>query len=229
MELKKVQAELEKLGTEQNRKVYKRHGIQSELFGVSYTNLKTLAKKISKNTGLAEELWATNNHDSRILATMIADPGDIKRQTIEDWSKTLDNYVITDALSGFVAQTAFSDKLMDKWIKSKQEWIGASGWNILAKMALQDIDKPDDYFESLIEVIEKNIQKSKNRVKYSMNSALIAIGVRNNHLKNKAVKAAKNIGTVEVDHGDTNCKTPDAIEYIKRASDRKRLRFPQRR
>lgn len=48
----------------------------------------------------------------------------------------------------------------------------------------------------------------------AMNSALIAIGCRNAKLEKLAVAAAKRIGPVEVDHGDTSCKTPDAVAYI---------------
>ncbi len=38
----------------------------------------------------------------------------------------------------------------------------------------------------------------------------------------KAIEAAKRIGKVEVDHGETNCKTPDAAPYIEKAAKRKR-------
>lgn len=50
-----------------------------------------------------------------------------------------------------------------------------------------------------------------------MNSALIAIGIRNPKLERKALAAAKRIGKVEVDHGETSCKTPDAPTYIRKA------------
>ncbi len=49
-----------------------------------------------------------------------------------------------------------------------------------------------------------------------MNNALINIGVRNPALEKKADAAAKRMGTVEVDHGETSCKTPDAAAYIKK-------------
>ena len=38
-----------------------------------------------------------------------------------------------------------------------------------------------------------------------------------NALRKAALVAAKRIGKVEVDHGDTACKTPDAAEYIEKA------------
>lgn len=44
----------------------------------------------------------------------------------------------------------------------------------------------------------------------------IVIGLRNDKLEKKAMEIAKKIGKVIVDHGDTNCKTPDAVEYIAR-------------
>ena len=53
-----------------------------------------------------------------------------------------------------------------------------------------------------------------------MNSALI--GIRNRALEQKALAAAKRIGQVEVDHGETGCKTPDAAAYIRKAVERRK-------
>jgi hypothetical protein len=55
-----------------------------------------------------------------------------------------------------------------------------------------------------------------------MNGALISIGVYKPALRKKAIEAARRIGKVEVDHGETNCKTPDAVPYIEKAARRKR-------
>jgi 3-methyladenine DNA glycosylase AlkD len=65
---KEILAELRSLGTEQNRKIYSRHGVQGEMFGVSYANLEKLRKKIKTDHMLAGQLWAAGNHDARILA-----------------------------------------------------------------------------------------------------------------------------------------------------------------
>jgi hypothetical protein len=54
-----------------------------------------------------------------------------------------------------------------------------------------------------------------------MNSALIGIGINKPALRKKAIEAARRIGKVEVDHGETNCKTPDAVPYIEKAAKRK--------
>ena len=49
-----------------------------------------------------------------------------------------------------------------------------------------------------------------------MNGALISIGIRNARLRKKALEAARRIGRVDVDHGETSCKTPDAVAAIQK-------------
>ena len=192
------------------------------MYGVSFANLEKLKKKITGDHGLAQKLWATGNHDARVLATMIADPALMNDRLLEAWAKDLSNYLLTDLFSGLVSQTSFARKKMEKWTQSKKEWTGQAGWNLLARLAMKDEELSDEYFENYLDIIERDIHSSKNRVKHAMNGALISIGIRNGKLEKKALAVAKKIGKVEVDHGETNCKTPDAAEYIRKARKRKR-------
>ena len=61
------------------------------------------------------------------------------------------------------------------------------------------------------------IHAAPNAEREGMNLAVIAIGCRSPGLRKAAIAAAKRIGKVEVDHGDTACKTPDAAEYIEKS------------
>lgn len=212
--------ELERFGTAQNRKVYARHGVGAEMYGVSYATLNKFRKRIKTDHKLAAALWASGNHDARILATMIADAERVTVAELNAWAKNLDNYVLTDAFSGMVARSRFARKKMEQWTKSANEWTGRTGWLVLAALAQTDPDLPNSYFEAYVETIEAEIHGRKNRVRDAMNTALIAIGLRNKALERRAVAAAKRIGTVEVDHGETSCTTPDAVDYIKRAASR---------
>lgn len=219
-----VMAELEALSTEQNRKIYRRHGVETDMFGVSYANMKVLKKKIKVNHAIACELWGTANHDARILATRIADPKQADDTLLESWAADLGNYVISDAFAEFVSQTPLVQAKMEQWTESDDEWKGAVGWNLLAYIAGKDQSLPDGYFESYVETIERDIHSRKNRVRYSMNNALISIGVRNDNLEEQAIAAAERIGTVEVDHGQTSCKTPDAPSYIRKTTARRKAK-----
>ncbi len=211
-----VMKELRLNGTAQNRKVYRNHGIRGKLFGVSYAALGKLKKTIKTDQSLAEQLWATGNNDARALATMIADPGEISAGTLNAWAKDAGNRGIAAAISNVAAETASAKGRMEKWTTSKDEMIACAGWHTLASIARQDNGLPDTYFAKYLQTIQSKIHTSDNWVKYAMNNALISIGVRNPALEKKAIAAAKRIGEVEVDHGQTGCKTPDAAAYIKK-------------
>jgi 3-methyladenine DNA glycosylase AlkD len=173
-----------------------------------------MQKKIKVDQELADQLWATGNHDAQVLATLVADPEKLTDKQAESWAKNLGNYVAMEMLTRFLAKTPLARKKAEKWYKSKDEWIGSAGWGLVALLALNDPSLPDDYFNKYIDLIESGIHRQKNRVRHEMNGALIAIGLRNDRLEKRAVEVAKKIGKVKVDHGETNCKTPDAIEYI---------------
>jgi len=208
--------ELKEMGAAQNRKVYGRHGVRENMFGVSFANLSKLQKAIKTDHELAVKLWESGNHDARVLATMIADPVLLNSPTLDAWVKDLDNYVVTDLFSSLAGKTRYARKKMEKWTRSKHEWIGRAGWTLLCRVVMSDEELTNDDFESYLETIESDIHKSKNRVRDAMNMAVINIGLRNSGMEKKAVAVAKRIGKVGVDHGETSCKTPDAIEYIKK-------------
>jgi 3-methyladenine DNA glycosylase AlkD len=212
------------MGTDQNRKVYRRHGARETMFGVSYANQYKLQKKIGQDHELALRLWKSGNHDAMILATMVADPESADARTLDQWVKDLDSYVLTDAFAGFASKTPFARKKMEQWGKAKGEWVGRAGWLLTAHVAMKDVELPDVYFQKHLKTIEQEIHTRKNRIRDAMNSALIAIGARNGSLRKLAVAAARRIGTVEVDHGETGCKTPDAVAYIAKAARRKNAR-----
>ena len=216
--------QLESLGTEQNRKVYRRHGVSAHLFGVSYAHQHKLAKAIKRNHPLALELWASGNHDARVLATLIADPGQGDDPLLDEWVSDLDSYGLTDAFAGFAGKTGRARDKAEQWRPAAEEWPGRAGWQLVAHLAMQDKDLPDAYFRARLADIEREIHTRKNRVRDAMNNSLIAIGIRNAALEPPALAAAARIGKVIVDHGQTGCKTPDAAAYIQRTLARRRQR-----
>lgn len=217
-----VMAQLEKAGSAPTRKTYARHGIKGATFGVSYAVLGKLTKAIKVDQGLAEALWATGNHDARILATMIADPAAIGRKQLDGWAAAADNYVLADGIARLVAKTPHARATAEAWTKSTGEHIGQCGWTALAVLAGTGETISEADCTALLVRIEKTIGTAKNRVRHSMNSALIAIGGRSNKLRTAAIAATKRIGPVEVDHGDTSCVTPDAVGYIAKIWARKK-------
>ncbi len=209
-------------GTDQNRKVYRRHGVTNEMFGVSFANLDSLKKKIKVDHEVAVRLWTTCNHDAQVLAAKIADPEQMTSRDLDAWAKELGNYVVVDAFSGLVSRSLLALQKMESWSRATDEWTAQAGWNPLACLAMKNRELADDFFEARLAINERNTHASKNRVRHAMNNALIAIGIRNASLQAQAIATARRIGKVEVDHGETGCQTPDAVQYILKTAARKR-------
>ncbi len=222
MTYKHVMAELKKLGKPSTVKTYERHGAGDNVFGVSYADFYKLQKKIKVDHELARKLWDSGNTDARTLATMIADPQECCARLLDGWLKGTSYRLLVDAVAGVTARSPVAEKQMEKWMKSKKEDPRQAGYSVLAGRLCRDLPVSDASCKGYLKTIEKEIHGSPNWARYSMNNALIAIGIYKPSLTKAAIAAAKRIGKVEVDHGDTSCKTPDAVPYIQKALKRKK-------
>jgi 3-methyladenine DNA glycosylase AlkD len=227
LKLAQALTELKRRGTAQNRKIYRRHGVSGPLDGVSYAHLGELKKAIKTDHELAHQLWETGRHDARVLATMVADPAAAKVGLVNGWVRDIDNYVLSDAVASYVARTPIAVGRLEKWTRAKGEWTGRVGWLLVAHLARDAAALSDGDLVQRIGEIERRILSAPNRTRDAMNSALIAIGLRSQGFKKRAQAAARRIGRVEVDHGETGCMTPDAVAYIDKAWARRRKKQTQ--
>ncbi len=225
MDLTTAVERLEAAGTEQHRKIYRRHGAHDPLYGVSFAILDTVAKQAKRDQALALGLWATGNYDCRLLACKVADPATVTEQDLDAWLADIDVYVLVDVFVGSLAsQVPGVRARADRWAASDRDWTAQAGWDLYGALALKDETLEDAFFLGLLGRIEAGIGSAGNRTRHSMNGALIAIGVRNPALRAAAEAAAGRIGVVTVDHGETGCVTPAAVPYIARTWDRKAAR-----
>jgi 3-methyladenine DNA glycosylase AlkD len=200
-------------------KIYAKHGVTGETCGVPYADLNALAKKIGTDHTLALALWKTKLHDARVLATKVAAPERMSKTEITSWLADCEYYGISDAVSSIAVKVPGAEKLAREWASKKNEWTAAAGWNVYAALALEgQIDAKEG--KKLLTEIKKDIHAAKNRVRHSMNGTLIALGGSMPELREAALAAAKSIGKVVVDHGDTGCVTPDAAGYIQKMAAR---------
>jgi len=212
-----VMAELEKAGSAQTRKTYARHGAEEPMFGVSFATLKAMTKRIDVDHELALALWDTKNFDARNLAVKIVDPARMTPALLDRWvneaaaSRMCGNYAAMLASEG-----PHGEKKVVEWLGSKDAKKRGNGWTLLGQLAQRNESLPDAFFEKRLAEIEKTIHSAPNWERETMNMAVICLGLRNKALRKAATAAAKRIGKVEIDYGDTACKTPDAAQYIEK-------------
>ena len=217
MDLQETMRELESLGSEQTRKTFLRHGAPEPLFGVKFGDLEKLRKRIKTNAGLAEALWDTGNSEARLLATMVADAAAMSWEHLDAWARQLDWHTLVDTfVSNVAVHSTHARTALETWMSRSEEMQGRAGWQLLAALASKTTQLADEELARWLPRIEQDIHQAQNRVREAMNGALIAIGGRGGALQEQALEVAKRIGKVEVFHGDTACKTPDAVEYIEK-------------
>ncbi len=217
MTLAETMKALEKAGSAQTRKTYLRHGADEPMFGVSFAVLKDLTKKIDVDHELALALWDTKNFDARNLAVKIVDPAKMSSADLDKWARETSTSRMCGGYVGMLAgETPHAAKKLEAWLGSKDSKLRAAGRSLFGFLCQRDETMPDSYFEKRLAEIEKTIHAAPNADREGMNMAVISIGCRNAALRKTATAAAKRIGKVEIDHGDTDCKTPDAAQYIEK-------------
>lgn len=207
---------LEKAGSEQTRKTYRRHGAKDPMFGVSFATLKTLVKKIGADHDLARQLWETGNHDARVLAVKVADPAKVTPAELDRWTREMRMGMCFSYLAALAAESPHGRAKAKEWLASPDESLRSTAWTLASFLANLDESIPDSWFLDRLAHIEKHIHSAPNAERSAMNTAVITVAGRNPALRKAATAAAKRIGKVDVDHGDTACKTPDAVAYIEK-------------
>jgi len=220
-------AALEAAGSPQCRKIYEKHGVTEPTFGVSYAEQKKLAKlvppskkKKGRNQAWATALWNSGNHDARVLATMIAEAEEATTEQLEGWINDVANYVLADAFTQLAAQVSDIEQRAFEWTKSPLEYRKRIGYTVFASLFSKS-GEVQEWPSLLLPKIEAEVHGSPNHAREGMNNCLIAIGGLTLELRELALEVSSRLGPIEVDHGDTNCKTFVVDEYIDRIWQRK--------
>jgi 3-methyladenine DNA glycosylase AlkD len=217
MTLAETMAALEQAGSAQTKKTYLRHGAPEPVFGVSFATLGALVKRIKVDHELAMALWDTGNFDARNLAFKVVDPQRMEPSDLDRWAKTPTARMCHGYIAYLAAEGPHGETRANAWLDAPDEGLRCSGWMLAGALAMLNESMPDAWFKERLTKIEKTIHSAPNEEREAMNRAVISIGCRNDVLRKAAIAAAKKIGTVDIDYGDTSCKTPDAAAHIEKA------------
>jgi len=214
--------QLKAKSNEKTRILYARHGnMPDRIFGVSIAELKVIARAVKGQQQLAYQLYETRMLEAMYLAGMVANGAQMTRKHLQSWADgSAGMPMISEYTVPWVAvEHAGAWVLAREWIASTKEHIAAAGWCTFAGMvAITDgehLDLPE--LKSLLQAVEEQIHTAENRVRYTMNGFIIAVGMYVKPLLPAAKASARRIGTVSVHMGDTDCKVPLASDYLAKA------------
>ena len=213
-----IVAELKKLGTAQTKKTWMNHGAQEPCLGVKVQDMKKIQKRVKMDYQLALDLYDTGIADAMYLAGLIADDEKMTKKDLQKWIERANTpWVVEFAVPWVASGGPFGREMALKWMKSRDPAIAAAGWQTYSSMVAvtQDADLDLAEIKSLLKRVAESIHQQPNRVKYVMNSFVIAVGCYVKPLHKLAVDTARGIGKVAVDLvGD--CKIPFAPDQIKK-------------
>ncbi|MHC5209897.1 MAG: DNA alkylation repair protein [Planctomycetota bacterium] len=219
--LRQVMAALEKAGNPLRIQAFANHGAPPDrMFGVSVADMKVIAKQIKDRQELAQALYETGNGDAQYLAGMVADGSLMTKSQLDKWARQATWQMVSEYTVPWVAtESDHARALALKWMGAKKESIATSGWNTYSgHVTVTPDDALDlDEIEELLEQVEGGIDTAMNRVRYTMNGFVIAVGTYVKPLTKRAKAAARRLGAVDVEMGGTSCKVPLATEVITKA------------
>ncbi|HSI72402.1 MAG TPA: DNA alkylation repair protein [Fimbriimonas sp.] len=211
MTAQEIVAQLEPLGTEGYRRILRNHGVPEPMFGVKVEELKKLQKAIKKDYRLALDLYETGIYDAIYLASLIADESKMTKEDLRGWlGKATSDAAAEYAVAWVAADGPHGWELAQEWIDSPDERSAVAGWGTLSGWVAVKPDSELDIqaLRDLLQRVQATVHDQPNRVRYKMVGFVIALGSYVQELMEEALRAAEEIGTVQVDMGKPPAKSP---------------------
>ena len=168
MNVEEILQKLRSMRNEKGIEAAKRFRIVTkyEILGISRTELRRIAKGVGKDTRLALELWKTNILEAKILATLIADPKEFKKEYAYEWVKDIDNWDLCDQfVLNLLWKTEYAFEIVKEFCKSKDEFTKRAGLALIAKLAMSRKDISAEKFLEFLPFIEESLKDKRKYVK----------------------------------------------------------------
>ena len=166
-------------------------------YGISIPVLREIANDVGKNHKLALELWNSNIHEARILASFIDEPEKVTKDQLEKWAGDFDSWDVCDQVCNLFEKTQYAYTKAAEWVNRKEEFTKRAAFALMAGLAVHDKKAKDEQFEQFFPLIKLAATDDRNFVKKAVNWALRNIGKRNPQLNKKAIQIAKEIQDID--------------------------------
>jgi 3-methyladenine DNA glycosylase AlkD len=187
-------------------------------YGIGLTVQRKLAKKIGRNHELAQELWATNNYDAKVLGLLIDDPKQVSFEQAEQQVEQLNSGMLCHVFSSCdatLAKSPIAFELAQRWLQSDVPIRRSCGFGLVYEISKKKSKTyTDEFFISVIEGIAKNFDNESKAVKLSMGVALMGIGKRNLHLNQAALSLAKSLGPIDFNDDGQKCDPFNVVKHL---------------
>src|SRR5215210_2104043 len=194
MTANEILTQLKPLGGEGYKKILLNHGVSEPIFGVKIEELKKFQKKIKMDYKLALDLYDTGVYDAMYLAGLIADDAKMTKKDLKRWVDKAPCDALCEWTVPWVASgSPHGYEMALEWIDAKKERTQQAGWATLSSLVATKDDEELDVatLKRLLQRVQKTIHDEPNRVRYSMNNFVIAVGSYVKSLTDLAMEVGK--------------------------------------
>ena len=188
-------------------------------YGIGLTKLRKFAKSVGRDAALANELWASDVYEMKIISLLIDDPKSMSIEQAESQVEHLQGGYLAHVFSSCdatLAKTPFVVELADRWITSDDAMRRCCGYGLLYEISKsKKKSAPDEaYFLNHIARIDQTYSKQPTDILMSMATALMGMGKRTRALNAAALKVAQAIGPIDFDPNG-RCDPYDVSKHLK--------------
>lgn len=179
-------------------------------FGLGVGAIKQLAKEIGKDLALADELYASNVHDAKLLATYIDVPESYSQDEILKRSKQLYPSAFARYFSyNVLAKNQHAVLFIDDWCHGADEELKVYAYHALQKLAKCKNSLSQAFYFDRLNTISRDIHFVNQEVSEAMLASVHAIGERNDYLKKMSERTLSQINNIS--HKNLNADRKEAL------------------
>ncbi|MEP6756581.1 MAG: DNA alkylation repair protein [Chthonomonadales bacterium] len=190
-----------------------RDGAPDNQFGLTTTDIRTIAKSIKSNHELGLELWGTGNIDAMMLATLIMKPKLLSEDQLDRMTSSISFYHVADYFMTNVTKLHPSKEAMRvRWMESDHVMLLRAGWSLTTERVIKNPDGLD--LAALLDRIERELAPTPYLAQWTMNYCLAEIGIKFPEYRKRALDIGEKLGVYREWKVSKGCTSPFAPIWI---------------
>jgi 3-methyladenine DNA glycosylase AlkD len=192
-----IQGRLRALGDPESVEGMRRFGITpDQTYGVRIPALRRLGREIGRNHALAAKLWAVDTRETRILASLVAEPDRVDDALMEQWAAAFDYWEICDQVAmNLFRRSPLAVPKAFAWSQRPETFVKRAGFVLMAQLAVGKGRAEEETLRTFLIPISREADDNRDMVRKAINWALRQIGKHSCALHSEACTTAEAILT----------------------------------
>ncbi|KFN91576.1 DNA alkylation repair protein [Tetragenococcus muriaticus] len=165
--MKEIMSELQSYPSEKYKENVVRLGIPRESsMGVPMISIRKMARKVNKNNQLAWQLWETDYHEAKLLATFLSE---VNKLTYQDINRLMSDVISWDLCDHLCKELIFKLhnylEFVLEWVKSSKIYYKRAAFTLIATSVIHEKDIHTETMNVYLSLISNYSQDSHVHVK----------------------------------------------------------------